>query len=281
MNSVTVDGVIYTKANILAKKFGYTTDYIGQLCRAEKVDAQVIGRTWYVREDTLLVHKDSRYKSLRENEIISKSNTHYEEIKQNERVMVLPVLSKNTKRSVIARQSEPNFFSHLNHISPLRYESDEAELLPRPTLAEAKKVPVLLADSEKVSVRLVDKTAPILEFTELPSISLKGILPVMPYEIVGEELLTPITLPPAVSTKSTLRTTPVTVKLPNPFVPATLPAKSVTSTSGLKVVFSSLLLACVVSFILVFFDSYISFEGSVNSEKLIFNVAALGALFGI
>ena len=37
--------------------FGYTQDYIGQLCRGEKIDARRIGRTWYVCEKSILEHK--------------------------------------------------------------------------------------------------------------------------------------------------------------------------------------------------------------------------------
>lgn len=61
MTTVTVDGVVYEKASVLAKRFKYTTDYIGQLCRAKKVDAQLIGRSWYVNPDSLEAHKESRY----------------------------------------------------------------------------------------------------------------------------------------------------------------------------------------------------------------------------
>lgn len=61
MTTVTVDGVVYEKASTLAKRFKYTTDYIGQLCRAKKVDAQLIGRSWYVNPESLESHKESRY----------------------------------------------------------------------------------------------------------------------------------------------------------------------------------------------------------------------------
>ena len=37
--------------------FGYTQDYIGQLCRGEKIDARRIGRTWYVCEKSILEHR--------------------------------------------------------------------------------------------------------------------------------------------------------------------------------------------------------------------------------
>ena len=48
MDVITHNGVSYKKATAVAKEFGYTTDYIGQLCRAKKIDARLVGRAWYV-----------------------------------------------------------------------------------------------------------------------------------------------------------------------------------------------------------------------------------------
>ena len=54
-----------------SEKCGYSSDYIGQLCRAKKVEATLVGRTWFVAEDSILKHRDdfqihsSRYLSKR------------------------------------------------------------------------------------------------------------------------------------------------------------------------------------------------------------------------
>lgn len=61
MDTVDVNGVSYEKASLLAKEFKYTSDYIGQLCRAKKVEAQLIGRTWYVNRSSLENHRATKY----------------------------------------------------------------------------------------------------------------------------------------------------------------------------------------------------------------------------
>jgi hypothetical protein len=48
MDKVTLDGKVYERSALVAKRFGYTADYMGQLSRAEKVDAKLVGRSWYV-----------------------------------------------------------------------------------------------------------------------------------------------------------------------------------------------------------------------------------------
>ena len=63
MNVLEVNGEKYVKASSLARELGYTADYIGQLCRAGKVSAQLVGRSWYVSETSLRAHKKNRYRS--------------------------------------------------------------------------------------------------------------------------------------------------------------------------------------------------------------------------
>lgn len=51
------DGVRYVSSSRAAKLVGYTKDYVGQLCRAGKLEARFVGRSWYVSEDGIRRHK--------------------------------------------------------------------------------------------------------------------------------------------------------------------------------------------------------------------------------
>lgn len=57
MKSRLFDGVVYVQASEIARKYNYTTDYVGQLARAEKITARLAGRTWYVEEKSLITYK--------------------------------------------------------------------------------------------------------------------------------------------------------------------------------------------------------------------------------
>ena len=63
MDVLTVGEKSYVKASVLARELGYTADYIGQLCRGKKVDAKLVGRSWYVEKDSIQSHKSTRYRS--------------------------------------------------------------------------------------------------------------------------------------------------------------------------------------------------------------------------
>ncbi len=56
-DSFEIDGKIYISSRRAAEMSKYSNDYIGQLCRGGKVSARMIGRTWFVDQESLLEHK--------------------------------------------------------------------------------------------------------------------------------------------------------------------------------------------------------------------------------
>jgi|GEM_PF-3091458 len=78
MEEISVKGEKYIKATILADKFGYTSDYVGQLCRSNQIKATLVGRSWYVNEQSLNEHKRKRYRSN-----VVKSLKSVQELSQN------------------------------------------------------------------------------------------------------------------------------------------------------------------------------------------------------
>ena len=56
--TIYLKGKKYISAKRAADITGYASDYIGQLCRAKKIPANLVGRSWYVLESEILDHKD-------------------------------------------------------------------------------------------------------------------------------------------------------------------------------------------------------------------------------
>ena len=192
MDILNHNGAVYVKASVLAKRHRYTTDYIGQLCRQNKVDAQLVGRAWYVNENSLLTHKIDRKKDTRLNEIISKNAVEIHTVAPEvvNRVNVHSVTSKKTFRQFFT----PELPAPINHHWQNRavaYVDDAATLVPlvtnkiRKNLVESApvtptpiSVPVALAESEAVVVHEVSEPLKHLEFTALPEVPLAGDLPI-------------------------------------------------------------------------------------------------------
>ncbi len=57
MEEIVFDGKKYISSKLAAKLTGYAKDYVGQLCRESRVTARLVGRSWYVLEDSIKEHR--------------------------------------------------------------------------------------------------------------------------------------------------------------------------------------------------------------------------------
>lgn len=166
METLSIEGKEFVKASIIAREFKYTPDYVGQLCRGGKVDAQLVGRTWYVSRESLLDHKDSRY---------------------NKKISLASRLQNSSKPS---RKGAANFYERASVKSTINYDTDSSDLIPSPVRASdnnSTRLPVSLADAKSVSIKSKDDTCDF-EAPERKRVVFKGDLVVteMP-EIEFEE----------------------------------------------------------------------------------------------
>lgn len=184
MDIVSVDGVNYEKASSLAKDFKYTSDYIGQLCRARKVDAQLVGRTWYVNRVSLEAHRKTRYSKIEDN--LSEKTFEYKVKINKSRIDVEPTLSKKTKRLL---DKNKNFAKRIDW-KPVKYEYDSSDLIPS-LVTDSRKINIDLAEANKVLVKKVSKNSTLVP-EDLPIVSLSGDLNVVSLDSeydVNEEVL--------------------------------------------------------------------------------------------
>jgi hypothetical protein len=122
-----------------AQLFGYTKDYVGQLARAGKIESQLIGRSWYVDEDSIRKHKLSVHYTLTKPKKTRKQTDGRDDIS--------PGLNEKTIEN-IDLSDEQKIPTHTNykHISPKNYENadvytqrddDAHDLFPRPVKKNA------------------------------------------------------------------------------------------------------------------------------------------------
>jgi hypothetical protein len=111
MKELEIDGKKYIKATEIAKDLGYTSDYVGQLCRASKVVATRVGRSWYVEEHSIHSHKKDRYRANQQQSKVAVAA--YKKAQEN--------VTATTRRA--AR-------SAVTHLPVHHYESDSTDLLP-------------------------------------------------------------------------------------------------------------------------------------------------------
>ena len=94
-NSLILQDKNYISARRVQELFGYSSDYVGQLCRLGKIEAKMIGRTWFVTEKSIIDHK------LSVNEYIKDKNKEKRRLsKKIYKDSVLSDLSSNALDSV-------------------------------------------------------------------------------------------------------------------------------------------------------------------------------------
>jgi hypothetical protein len=113
MEYLEIKGKTYIKVSSAARETGYTADYIGQLCRARKIDSQLVGRTWYVLLDQVRDHRRSRGRSSKE--------------KTKEQVRHHIHIAHTTHGPLHAYR--PTHKSTTAH-TPITYHNDEEALIP-------------------------------------------------------------------------------------------------------------------------------------------------------
>lgn len=178
MNTIAFDGVEYIKASVAAKDFGYTSDYIGQLCRAKKIDARLVGRTWFVSSDSIVAHKRNKHAKKASPESSSLSVTAIKT--KPSRVKIDSVVKNKTAKLVNNIVSaEPK-----ERILKVAYDRDEEALLPtlvKKVLPPPKRLRIEHANSKKI--RIIGQKKKIANFKaeELPDVALSGKLSITSY----------------------------------------------------------------------------------------------------
>jgi hypothetical protein len=188
MIKVTLDGVEYTKASHVAKQFGYTADYLGQLCRAKKVNARLVGRSWFINVPSLEAHREKKYSNLQKGQPMSETSGTLElsqkgDTTSKKYLRRVPPPDAPKRRYVESVDSD----GAVRHLS-LRYEQDDHTLIPR--VSEKPKVTLLkvdIAESEPLHVKTVENAVSRLAPEPLPDVALSGSLKVS--EIKDEEMI--------------------------------------------------------------------------------------------
>jgi len=57
MDELLIDGQVFVPTKRAAAITGYAKDYIGQMCREGRIQAKLVGRSWYVLETSLRQHR--------------------------------------------------------------------------------------------------------------------------------------------------------------------------------------------------------------------------------
>jgi hypothetical protein len=195
MKTVVLDGVQYTKASVVAERFKYTSDYIGQLCRAKKIDARLVGRTWFVNEESLVAHKKSKHQKSAPTEQTARHRkpTQVSDTTSDTKTYRINVNAPLKNKTIKSLPDKPLKVasSDRKESVQIRYETDSEHLFPTVVKksnaqTESNSVKKYLhiepASAKKLKIK-AHKTKPsAFKTTELPDVALSGKLAISSYE---------------------------------------------------------------------------------------------------
>lgn len=130
METLVLDGKTFVKASKAARELGYTSDYVGQLCRSGQVNAHLVGRTWYVDQEQLSGH---RVEKKRMSRVKAREQAHRS-------------IEEHRKKALEVKQDPRE-----RRVS-IRYEGDDSDLIPTPRklIVEAEAVQKAAKLTQKV-----------------------------------------------------------------------------------------------------------------------------------
>lgn len=155
MDELTIGDKVYISTKRAAALTGYAKDYIGQLCREGRVEAKLVGRSWYVREESLRGHRFGEEETSQPAVTEDKAARFMEITYTPEPIQTLPSVAKPAP-VVVAKEAPPAPVApiegepvrmHIAHSTPtLARAVDVLAPAPRPTkkpvAAPARRAPV-------------------------------------------------------------------------------------------------------------------------------------------
>ena len=137
---IILEGKNYISARRASKLMNYAQDYVGQLCRGGKVDARMIGRSWFVTEESLKAHRESTIDNTPE----ERAQKFEKKIETTTRETIQESIQEIKQEKVLS-PIEPTVTS--TSISSFKYETEKRSLLPELN----KKVPILFTLPKNIS----------------------------------------------------------------------------------------------------------------------------------
>jgi hypothetical protein len=194
METVVLDGVEYLKASAAAVKFKYTSDYIGQLCRAKKIDARLVGRTWFVNPESLTNYKTTKYEKITDESADATNGSTPIKIKIERREVSSPLKNKTVK-SLSVTPSSAARDQGVKTRSTISFGPDTTGLIPTLNKSEDSEQVALVvkknttkkflhvepAMAKKLKINDVNKKHTNFTPSELPDVALSGKLNISDY----------------------------------------------------------------------------------------------------
>ena len=185
MQKISFGNKEYVKASAIAKRFRYTQDYVGQLCRNKKVDARLVGRTWYVEPDSVAAYRKTKHSTQKSTATKVALNTQSKRNPNPKSVAAVPRSKtlKSTQRPATSSSATPVTYSNDSEVSIPIVSKAEGTRSLKVTSGSNKKAPETeptpaKKPTQKIKIKKSGSEKTNFKTEKMPEISLSGKLKV-------------------------------------------------------------------------------------------------------
>lgn len=152
MDELIFAGNKYISSKRAGKIAGYNTDYLGQMCRAGKMDCRFVGRNWYINEREI----ENQKKSFKKNQIKTNKarEIEYKKIElepmyySNDERSNYPEISKVIHNDIEEVEDIKEVPIHIKKYTPRPLQRQEKQIIKRQPIAPRqihRRFPVALS----------------------------------------------------------------------------------------------------------------------------------------
>ena len=181
MQKISFGNKEYVKASAIAKRFRYTQDYVGQLCRNKKVDARLVGRTWYVEPDSVAAYRKTKHSTQKSTATKVALNTQSKRNPNPKSVAAVPRSKtlKSTQRPATSSSATPVTYSNDSEVSIPIVSKAEGTRSLKVTSGSNKKAPETeptptKKPTQKIKIKKSGSQKTNYSTEKMPEISLSG-----------------------------------------------------------------------------------------------------------
>lgn len=155
MQKISFGDKEYVKASEIAKRFKYTQDYVGQLCRGKKVEARLVGRTWYVVPESVTSYRKTKHKTQK---AVTAATKQVSNRASKNKIAVVPVIRGKTAKILRAADTAIRTPTSKTTIVSTKYSQDTTAHIP---IVTTKAVTLTVPEVVELRSDVLIKKAPL------------------------------------------------------------------------------------------------------------------------
>ncbi len=157
MDELQIDDKKYVSSKRAAELTGYAKDYVGQLCREGKIEARLVGRSWYILESAIQDHRFGQQKDKVSSAPGNEPHRAFESDVPRYSTEPVNLIPEVIEEDTTAREPQTNI-EEIREDMPQNEEAEEAKGVEAAPLEVFEQEPATIYQAETVPLQRFKST---------------------------------------------------------------------------------------------------------------------------